>query len=114
MIPMPERCGWRGSRERGRTFPLPHGGRGNVRPLSRLPRHPHLSGMGIINVRDYGATGNGHTDDSAAVQHAIDIATDLAGPRVEKQVQANGVVYFPQGTYLLNHPLEYAGAPWRG
>jgi hypothetical protein len=70
--------------------------------------------MGIFNVRDYGAVGNGQADDSLAVQHAIDVATDLAGPRVEQQIQAHGVVYFPQGTYRITRPLEYAGAPWKG
>ena len=32
----------------------------------------------VINVRDFGATGNGSTDDSAAIQAAIDSAPNPA------------------------------------
>lgn len=48
-------------------------------------------GFDYFNVTDYGATGDGDTDDSAAVQAAID-AAELVG----------GTVYFPRGTYILD------------
>jgi len=41
----------------------------------------------VRNVRDYGATGNGTTDDTAAVQAAID---------------AGGITFFPAGDYRVN------------
>jgi hypothetical protein len=44
-----------------------------------------------FNVQDHGASGNGTTSDSAAVQAAIDAAYAAGG----------GVVEFPAGTYLL-------------
>ena len=44
---------------------------------------------GIYNVTDYGATGNGSTSDTAAINAAI-AAADSAG---------GGTVYFPTGTY---------------
>lgn len=44
-----------------------------------------------INVLDFGAVGDGVTDDAPAVQLAIDSA-----------VSGNGIIYFPAGTYLLN------------
>jgi hypothetical protein len=44
-----------------------------------------------INVRDYGATGDGTTDDAPAIQNAIDAAGAAGG----------GVVYFPPGTYRV-------------
>lgn len=45
-----------------------------------------------VNVLDYGATGNGVSDDTTAIQAAI-----LAA------VNGNGVVYFPPGTYNYTH-----------
>jgi hypothetical protein len=48
-----------------------------------------------INVKDFGATGDGATDDSSAVQASIDavMGTTGAGP--------GGTIYFPPGTYRL-------------
>ncbi|MCF8302434.1 MAG: glycoside hydrolase family 55 protein [Bacteroidales bacterium] len=49
----------------------------------------------ILNVMDFGATGNGQQDDWDAVISAID------------SLQGNpGVVYFPEGTFLLQSPLN--------
>ena len=45
-----------------------------------------------LNVRDYGAVGDGQTDDRAAIQAAIDAAATGSG---------GGVVQFPAGTYLV-------------
>ena len=44
-------------------------------------------GADIINVKDFGATGNGTTDDTAAIQAAI-----TAAP-------AGAAIYFPRGSY---------------
>lgn len=46
------------------------------------------------NVKAYGATGNGVTDDSVAIQNAINSLG-----------QGGGIVYFPVGVYLINTPL---------
>jgi parallel beta-helix repeat protein len=43
------------------------------------------------NVKDYGALGDGSTDDSSAIQSAITAA----------QADHNGIVFFPQGTYII-------------
>ena len=50
-----------------------------------------------INVLDYGVTGNGTTDDTAAIRTAIS-AGDTA----------NKTVYFPDGTYLVTEAIEVA------
>lgn len=54
----------------------------------------------IFNVKDYGATGDGITDDTTAVQAAIDAAEAAGG----------GVVYFPVGTYLVSTQLTAVDA----
>jgi type II secretory pathway pseudopilin PulG len=51
--------------------------------------------MGIVNVKSYGAEGDGVTDDTSAIQSAIDAAYTAGG----------GIVYVPEGTYLLSSSL---------
>lgn len=46
----------------------------------------------MLNVRDFGAKGDGTQDDSKAVQHAVD--------------QAGGGIYFPKGTYILEKSIR--------
>jgi hypothetical protein len=50
-----------------------------------------------IEVANYGAVGNGETDDTMALQHAMD-ATRASGPVV---------VHIPMGMYLISAPLRY-------
>lgn len=54
----------------------------------------------IVNVTDapYNATGDGVTNDTAAIQAAIDDVCDAGG----------GTVYFPEGTYLISGALQVA------
>lgn len=55
----------------------------------------------VFDVKAYGATGNGSTDDTAAVQSAVDAA----------QAAGGGIVWFPKGTYkLVTNPIKlYSG-----
>ncbi len=50
----------------------------------------------VVNVRNFGAVGNGLTDDTAAIQAAIDAASKTGG---------GGVVYIPAGHYLISKTL---------
>ena len=56
---------------------------------------PPAAGEAVFNVRAYGAVGDGVTDDTAAIQAAIDAA-----------VAAAGDVFFPDGTYLVGGSLQ--------
>ena len=46
----------------------------------------------VFNVKDYGAVGDGSTDDTTAIQAAITAAQTAGG----------GTIYFPSATYVIN------------
>ncbi|MBL7186729.1 MAG: hypothetical protein ISS70_10430 [Phycisphaerae bacterium] len=62
--------------------------------------HAQDSHSGFFNVRDFGAAGDGKTDDSAAFQKALDAAAEAEG----------GVVHAPRGNYLFKGHLNVPSA----
>ena len=54
----------------------------------------------IVSVRDFGATGDGTTDDTSAVQSAITAVGSAGG----------GQVYFPAGTYKISAELTLSSS----
>lgn len=50
----------------------------------------------IINVHDYGAVGDGITDNSASIQNALDAIKDTGG-----------IVFFPVGTYAIKSSVIF-------
>lgn len=56
----------------------------------------------VANVKDYGAVGNGTTDDGAAIQSAIDALSVALNSD-----NAAGILYFPVGKYIdgLSHTI---------
>lgn len=53
----------------------------------------------FVSVKDYGAVGDGVTDDYTAIQACLDACNTAGG----------GTVFFPRGTYLCNTPLRVLG-----
>lgn len=61
------------------------------------------NGRVVYNVKNYGAVGDGVTDDTAAIQATIAAAG------------AGGVIYFPKGTYLVSASItSLDGLTWCG
>lgn len=53
----------------------------------------------IISVKDFGAVGDGTTDDTTAIQNAIDYASTLVEAITTNYDIATAMVYFPAGRY---------------
>ncbi|TKX24381.1 hypothetical protein C1H76_3487 [Elsinoe australis] len=56
------------------------------------------------NVKDFGAKGDGVTDDTAALQNAIS-SGDRCGPGCASSTITPALVYFPPGTYMISAPI---------
>lgn len=63
---------------------------------------PMSSGGGEYNVKAFGAKGDGVTDDTAAIQQAIDACAAAGG----------GTVFLPAGTYLVSIRVHPENANW--
>lgn len=55
----------------------------------------------VYNVKDYGALGNGTTDDTSAIQDALDACVSAGG----------GAVYIPSGLYVVSNQLTATNVP---
>jgi len=64
----------------------------------------------FVSVKDAGATGDGLTDDTAAIQSALNrFSQQMSGAQAR-----GGTIYFPAGVYLISKPLFYYGGPGTG
>jgi hypothetical protein len=54
---------------------------------------------GIINVKEYGAKGDGKTDDTAAIQKAV---SENLG---KKEKGLTAIIYIPSGTYIVTNTI---------
>jgi len=59
----------------------------------------------VVNIRDFGASGNGKNDDTAAIQAAADCAVSLLV--VDPTLHASVAVYAPAGAYLLTNRITF-------
>ena len=60
---------------------------------------PLPADSGAINVKDYGAKGDGITDDTQAIQKAIQ--------SVPRDNSKHVTIYFPKGTYAISNTLKW-------
>ena len=56
---------------------------------------------GIFNVNAFGAKGDGTTDDTDAIQKAVDAAGNFSRGNANK----GGIVYLPAGAYVVSKTL---------
>ena len=56
----------------------------------------------VVSVKDFGAVGDGVTDDARAIDAAVKAVSDAGG----------GTVYIPEGTYLLGTTTTATGNPY--
>lgn len=78
-----------------------------------LPNVPHRGALPFggsssytvwRNVMDYGAKGDGSTDDTAAINAAIS-AGNRCGQGCDSSTTTPALVYFPPGTYMVSKPI---------
>ncbi|KAG8930571.1 hypothetical protein FRC02_004034 [Tulasnella sp. 418] len=79
--------------------------------METIPRHgrsPYAPSPSTYkpyrNVKDYGAVGDGVTDDTAAINKAI-ADQERCGLGCKSSTRTPGIIYFPQGTYLVSSPI---------
>lgn len=65
--------------------------------VNALPPFLDLAVFPLVNVKAYGAIGNGVADDIIAIENAISAARSASGN--------GGIVFFPEGVYLISRPI---------
>ena len=73
-----------------------------------------MSGPVSINVKWFGATGDGTTNDAGAIQAAIEVIRGTVS-HVNGQLDGGGIVDFPVGDYRIDAPIDaYSGIRLQG
>ncbi|KAG8714106.1 hypothetical protein FRC08_012359 [Ceratobasidium sp. 394] len=79
-----------------------------MQTITRRGGSPYNSNPGgykvYRNVKDYGARGDGVTDDTAAINRAISDG-NRCGNGCHSSTVSPGLIYFPPGTYLVSSPI---------
>ncbi|KAJ2974305.1 hypothetical protein NQ176_g6131 [Zarea fungicola] len=76
--------------------------------LSNIPRNgvvPSNPSFKVFrNVKDYGARGDGSTDDTAAINAAVRDG-NRCGQGCDSSTTTPAIIYFPPGTYVVSSPI---------
>ncbi|KAK7049317.1 hypothetical protein VNI00_005918 [Paramarasmius palmivorus] len=68
--------------------------------------NPDPAGYQVFrNVKDFGAKGDGVTDDTVAINNAISSGNRCGGGTCKSSTTTPAVIYFPKGTYLVSAPI---------
>lgn len=89
--------------------PAPAAGSGywlaDIKRQGVAPYNPQKDSYKIFrNVKDYGAKGDGTTDDTEAINKAVSDG-DRCGEGCDSSTTTPALVYFPAGTYAVSAPL---------
>lgn len=77
-----------------------------VSQIKRQGKNPYAYNQSFViwrNVKDYGAKGNGDTDDTDAINRAGSEG-NRCGLGCDSRLAEAAIVYFPAGTYILSSP----------
>jgi glucan 1,3-beta-glucosidase len=78
----------------------------NIKHQGLASFNPNASSYQVFrNVKDYGATGDGRTDDTAAIQRAITDGNRCTPGFCESSTTTPANVYFPAGTYVISSSI---------
>ncbi|KAL2060447.1 hypothetical protein VTL71DRAFT_9478 [Oculimacula yallundae] len=77
----------------------------NIEHTGRFPYGGESNYKVYRNVKDYGAVGDGKTDDTAAINRAMQDGS-RCGENCGSSTVKGAIVYFPPGTYLISSTIE--------
>ncbi|KAH7118006.1 pectate lyase superfamily protein-domain-containing protein [Dendryphion nanum] len=77
----------------------------NIKHQGVASFNPNTTYKVFRNVKDYGAVGDGITDDTAAIQRAVSEGGRCAPGVCQSSTITPAVVYFPAGTYLISSSI---------
>lgn len=76
----------------------------NIQPAIVRPIGSKLND--IASIKDFGAKGDGVTDDAPAINAAISSLLFTTGSPTNASIASRVKLYFPAGTYLINSPIS--------
>ncbi|KAL2208244.1 beta-1,3-glucanase [Sarocladium strictum] len=79
---------------------------GNIERTGRVPFGSNSDYPVFRNVKDYGAKGDGSTDDTVAINAAITAGGGRCGDGCDSSTTTPALVFFPPGTYIVSKPLQ--------